>query len=109
MIDPELVESLRQFAEAAKTTSEAYLIAIKMIQTAAQEDQWMPLDEASRLLGTGISPDMLKERCTDGRFKHGVHFINTSDGKRGNYLVKVSAVRKHFETDPSRRPPRRSV
>lgn len=107
-INPEILESLRQSAEAAKTTAEACLNAIKMLQQAEQENRWVTLDEAADRLGSGISPDMLRERCIDGRFKHGVHFINSSDGRRGHYLIKVATVRRYFETDPSRRPLRRA-
>lgn len=107
MIDREILESLRQSAEAAKATAEACLHVVRLMEKAEQENQYIPLDEAADRLGSGISPEMLKERCTDGRFKYGIHFINTSDGKRGNYLIRVAAVRQYFETDPAKRPLRR--
>ncbi len=108
MIDPEILESLRLTAEANKASAEACLDLIRILQQAEQDNKWIPLNEAADRLGSGISAEMLKDRCTDGRFKHGKHFINTSDGKKGNYLIKVSAVRQYLETDPSRRPLRRA-
>ena len=109
MIDPSILESLRLAAEATKATSEACLKVVSQLQREQAENQYVSLDDAAAALGSGISADMLKERCTDGRFRHGLHFINTADGKRGNYLIKVGAVRKYFETDPAKRPPPRRV
>lgn len=109
MIDPDLTESIKLIALTAKATAEACLKVVSHLQQVEQENQWMSLNEAADRLGSGISPEMLKERCTDGRFKYGLHFINTSDGKRSNYLIRVSAVRKYFETDPAKRPSRRVV
>ncbi|GAB4380458.1 MAG: hypothetical protein Kow00121_36730 [Elainellaceae cyanobacterium] len=109
-IDPELIKTLRLTAETALATAQTCLQVVERLQQAAEEDKYIDLDTAAKALGEGISADMLKDRCTDGRFKHGVHYINTSDGRRGNYLVKVAAVRKFFETDPSRRPlPKRTA
>lgn len=107
MIDPTLIESLKLTAESSRATAEACLKAIELLQQAQEENKFVPLDDAAAALGSGISAEMLKERCNDGRFVHGKHFINTSDGKRGNYLIRVAAVRKYFETEPSRRPLRR--
>ncbi|MFM7426843.1 MAG: hypothetical protein ACKO7W_17905 [Elainella sp.] len=109
MIDRELIQSLKLAAETSKAVAESCQNLIEQMQQAQSEQQWMALDDAAAALGPGISPEMLKERCTDGRFTYGVHFINTSDGKRGNYLIKVAAVRKFFETDPAKRPPLRRV
>ena len=79
------------------------------MQREQAENKYVSLDDAAAALGPGISPEMLKERCIDGRFKYGVHFINTSDGTRGHYLIKIGPVRKHFETPPAKRPlPRRA-
>lgn len=108
-VDPTLLESLQQSAQTALKVAETCLAIVVQAQREQQESQWMSLDEAAERLGPGISPDMLRERCQDGRFRHGVHFINTSDGKRGNYLVKVATVRVFFETDPARRPPLKRV
>ena len=109
MIDPTILETLRLAAEANKASVEACLQVVSQLLLQQSENQYLTLDDAAAALGSGISPDMLKERCTDGRFRYGVHFINTSDGKRSNYLIKVGPVRAYFETDPAKRPsPRRA-
>jgi hypothetical protein len=97
-------ETLRATAQAALLTAQSCLKAIELLQTEANENKWVTIESAAAALGD-ISENMLKQRCEDGRFKYGVHFINSSDGRRGNYFVKVSAVRKFFETDPAKRPP----
>ena len=104
-IDPLLLNSLVSAAETAKATAEACLTVFEQLRKEVEENQWVSLNDASAALGPGISAEMLKERCLNGRFKHGVHFINTSDGERSHYLIKVAAVRKVFETDPAKRHP----
>jgi hypothetical protein len=103
MIDREYLESLHATAQAALLTASACLKAIELLQVGEDDNKWITLEAAAAKLGD-ISVGMLKDRCDDGRFKHGTHFINSSDGKRGNYFVKVSAVRKYLETDPAKRP-----
>jgi len=107
--DHDLIKTLRVTAETALATAQACLEIVGQVQQATEENKWVPLDVAADALGEGISAEMLKERCVDGRFRYGRDFINTSDGKRGNYLVKVAAVRKFFETDPAKRPPLKRI
>jgi hypothetical protein len=104
VIDKEYLESLHATAQAALLTAQSCLKAIELLQVGEDDNKWITLEAAAAKLGD-ISVGMLKERCDDGRFKHGREFINSSDGKRGNYFVKVSAVRKYLETDPAKRPP----
>lgn len=107
-INPEILQSLQLAAQTAQATAEACLLAIAQLQQEQNEARYVSLEAAATALGDGISAEMLKDRCKDGRFEHGKHFINSSDGDRPNYLIRVSAVRKYLETDPSRRkPPKR--
>ncbi len=108
MIDPQFIQTLKATAETALATAQACLQVANQLQHESEQNKWVTLETAAAALGD-ISTGMLKDRCDDGRFKYGTHFINSSDGKRGNYFVKVSAVRKFFETDPAKRPPGRNV
>lgn len=108
MIDQNYIAALKLTAESNIATAQALLKVAEQLQAESDANKWVSLDVAAAALGD-ISVGMLKDRCDDGRFKHGVHYINASDGKRGNYFVKVSAVRKFFETDPAKRPPGRNV
>jgi hypothetical protein len=108
MIDQQYLESLHATAQAALLTAQSCLKAIELLQVETEENKYLSPESAAAALGD-ISPDMLVERCRDGRFKHGREFINSSDGKRSNYLIKPSAVRKFFETDPAKRSPLRRV
>jgi len=102
MIDPAYLQALKATAETALATALACSKVADQLQRELDENKYLSLDEAAAALGS-ISADMLKERCINGKFRHGTHFINTSDGKRGNYLIKLGAVRKFFETDPAKR------
>jgi hypothetical protein len=107
MIDENYIAALKLTAESNFTMGQALLKVAEQLQTEADENKWVTIESAAAALGD-ISENMLKQRCEDGRFKYGVHFINSSDGKRGNYFVKVSAVRKFLETHPAKRPPAKS-
>jgi hypothetical protein len=107
-MEKEYLESLHATAQAALQTASACLKAFELLQSQANDNKYLSPETAAKALGD-ISPEMLVERCRDGRFKYGREFINSSDGKRSNYLIKPSAVRKFFETDPAKRPPLRRV
>ena len=100
-----ILETAMQAAQAATLAAQSALEAMKQRKKADDENKWVTLTDAAHALGSGISAEMLKDRCVDGRFKHGVHFINTSDGSRSNWLIRVSSVRKYFETEPEKRSP----
>jgi|GEM_PF-2729281 len=104
MIDQTYLEALKATAETALATAQACLKLIEQQQRDFDENKYVSLESAATALGDGISANMLKERCADGRFKHGVHFVNSSDGTRSNYLIMVRAARKYFETAPAKRP-----
>lgn len=104
MMDSDYLKALKATAETSLATAMALLKIAEQLQHEADENKWISLESAAAALGD-ISTEMLRDRCNDGRFSYGVQFINSSDGKRGNYLVKVSAVRKFLETHPAKRPP----
>ena len=104
MSNEQLLNTLEQTAQTALTTAQACLQICEQMRSQAQDNSWVSLQEAAQRLGNGISVKMLRSRIADRHFKHGTHFINTSDGGKANYLVKVSSVRKFFETDPAKRP-----
>lgn len=102
----DLLMVLQLAIQATESTSLALrstLEALNQQRRQQDEDKWTSLTEAATALGSGFSADMLRERCNDGRFKYGTHFINSSDGPRANYLIRVAAVRKYFETEPEKR------
>ncbi|MBD2076420.1 hypothetical protein H6F86_21545 [Phormidium sp. FACHB-592] len=87
---------------ALEANARALLLVAERLKLEASENQYVSLKAASAILG-GITSAALRERCKDRRFTYGVHFIDTSDGDRPNYLVKPAALRKYFETDPAER------
>lgn len=108
-IDPEFIKALLAAAESSKAIADACYKVAERLQQEADENKYISPESAAAALGEGISPNMLKQRCTDGRFEHGEHFIDSSDGIRGNYSIKVVAARKFFETPPAKRPPPKRV
>jgi len=102
--EQQLLNTLEQTAQTALTTAQACLQICEQMRSQAQDNSWVSLQEAAQRLGNGISVKMLRSRILNSYFQYGKHYINTSDGERPNYLVRVSSVRKFFETDPAKRP-----
>lgn len=100
----EALNAIREIALANLATANAVLKMVDEMSLQQKLNQFLPLEDAAKLVSSGVSSEMLRERCKDGRFKYGVHYVNTSDGDRPNYLVKPSAVLKFFEVPPEKRP-----
>ncbi len=98
----ELLETLLQTAHTAKAIAESALVLAEQLK-AENTKQYVNLADAVSILGSGFSVSTLQAKCRDGSFKHGKHFINTSNGEKPNYLVNPNEVRKYFETPPERR------
>ncbi len=98
----------KAIAEIALKNTEAVLALTEQIVEEITEHKKPPLSLEKAAAQLGVTADMLKDRIKDGRFRHGVHYIDTSDGLKPNYLVYVSAVRKYLNTEPARRPMQRS-
>lgn len=98
-----------KMSEELKTLSALAQTALKLaekIGAELDENRWVTLDQAAISLGEGISPGLLREKIRSGCFEYAKHYIDTSDGERPSYAVKVAALREYFETHPSeRRPP----
>lgn len=97
-------EVLLQIAEAARVAAQTAMQLAEQLRLESDENKWVPPDDAIAAIGSGISRKMLVDRVKDGRFRHGVHYIDSSDGDRANYLFRIASVRKFFETQPEKRP-----
>lgn len=81
----------------------AQMIAQKQQQTT--EQQWVSLEDGAAALGPAFSAAKLRDDINNGWLKHGIHFIDTSNGKRPNYAVCVAALRSLYKTPPEQRQP----
>jgi hypothetical protein len=78
------------------------LQALTLVLQRLEEDRaWLPIKEAAPRLN--VSDRWILERIRKRAYKHGVHFVNTSDGDRPNYLVSVAAIRKELAKSPEKR------
>jgi hypothetical protein len=93
-LDEEIVEALRTLTEATRAVE-------RLLAERLQENRWTGIKEAAPRLG--VSDRWILERIRRGSYKHGVHFVNTSDGGRPNYLVSVAAIRKELAKPPEKR------
>jgi hypothetical protein len=74
-------------------------------QAQASEQQWVSLEDGATALGPVFSAAKIREDINAGWLKHGVHYIDTSNGKRPNYAVRVAALRTLYATPPEQRKP----
>ena len=79
------------------------------IELQLKKDQWLSAKETSAILGSGISPGILRDRAEKGAFTYGREYINTSEGAKANYVFKPSAVEAFFLQDVAKAEGRRGT
>jgi hypothetical protein len=87
--------------EALQTLKSAIEAVTQVLERLEEERAWLPIKEAAPRLG--VSDRWILERIRRGAYKHGVQFVNTSDGGRPNYLVSVAAIHKELSKPPEKR------
>lgn len=76
----------------------------------SSRDEWIAPKDFPARAAMAVSSRMILERIRDGRLQKGVHYIDTSDGERPNYLVCVRTCKTHFMKPPEiRRPVRQKA
>jgi hypothetical protein len=103
MFEEKLSEAIAAQTKATIALAEATQALNKLLELQAREAAWLSPKEAAQILG--VSDRYLLERIRDNRYRHGTHYINTSDGGRPNYLVSVAAVKKELSKPPEKRKP----
>jgi hypothetical protein len=103
--DSELTQALLALTNATVTLTEAIAVVKQLLEKRVENARWLTTKEAASRLG--VKPQWILTRIRDGRYKYGVHFVDTSDGSRPNYLVSVAAVKKELTKPPEKRKPAR--
>ena len=88
---------------AQQELNQAILQQLADIRTEKAETQWVSLDEGAKALGPAFSARKLLDDIKAGYLKYGTHYIDTSNGSRPTYAVKVKLLRKVYEAPPERR------
>ena len=73
------------------------------LQAEKSETQWISLEEGAKVLGSAFSARKILDDIKAGYLKYGTHYIDTSNGNRPTYAVKVKALRKVYENLPEKR------
>ncbi|MBD2261413.1 hypothetical protein [Pseudanabaena sp. FACHB-2040] len=95
---------LLETAAAQQKLAEAALEMARDLQRQTQEHQWVKLTEAALMLGSAFTAGKIGDDIKAGLFKYGRDYINTSNGVKPNYAVKVARLRKVYELEPEKRP-----
>ena len=82
---------------------QAIMQELAMLRAEDRETRWVSLEEGASALGPAFSARKILEDLKGGFLKHGTHYINTSNGQRPNYAVKVAALRRVYELPPEKR------
>lgn len=101
--DSELTQAAIALTNATAALTKAIAAMNKALEKRVQDDAWVtPRQAAARL---GVQPLWILARIRDGRYKHGVHYVDTSDGDRPKYRVSVAAIEKELALVPEKRKP----
>ena len=99
---PALTDAIKALASGATALAIAAKQLEGLLKEQVEQNKWMPIASAVERIG-GISPKWILARIRDGRYEHGVHYVNVSDGDRPNYLVSVAAIRSEMNKTPEER------
>ncbi|MEM9091316.1 MAG: hypothetical protein AAGC93_21580 [Cyanobacteria bacterium P01_F01_bin.53] len=98
-----VLQILQSAISAQQELNQAILNQLANLQAEKSETQWVPLDEGVRFLGPAFSSRKILDDIKAGYLKYGVHYIDTSNGNRPTYAVRVSSLRKVYEIPPEKR------
>ena len=70
------------------------------LQAEKSQNQWVSLEEGAKAMGPAFSARKILDDIKAGYLKYGAHYIDTSNGNRPTYAVKVKALRKVYESLP---------
>ena len=73
------------------------------LQAEQAEHQWVSLEDGAKSLGPIFSARKILDDIKAGYLKYGTHYIDTSNGNRPTYAVKVGALKKLYESLPEKR------
>ena len=101
--DSELTKAAIALANATVTLSQAITTMQQALEKRVESSAWLTPRQAAAHLG--VKPLWILTRIRDGRYKLGVHYVNTSDGDRPTYLVSLGAIQKELVKPPEKRKP----
>jgi len=98
-----VLQILQSALMAQQELNQAILQQLADLRAEKAETQWVSLDEGAKALGSAFSARKLLDDIKAGYLKYGTHYIDTSNGNRPTYAVKVTLLRKVYEVPPERR------
>lgn len=98
-----ILQILQSAISSQQALNRAILQQLADLQSERAETQWVSLNEGAKALGSAFSARKILDDLKAGFLKHGTHYINTSNGNRPNYAVKVAALRRVYESPPEKR------
>jgi hypothetical protein len=101
--DSELTQAAIALANATVTLSQAITTMQQALEKRVEGSAWLTPRQAAAHLG--VKPLWILTRIRDGRYKHGVHYVDTSDGDRPKYRVSMAAIQKELIKPPEKRKP----
>jgi hypothetical protein len=101
--DSELTQAVIALTNATFTLSKAIATMNQVLEKRVQDNAWVtPRQAAERL---GVKSQWILTRIRDGRYRHGTHYVDTSDGDRPKYRVSMAAIQKELAKLPEKRKP----
>lgn len=102
----ELIKAVQQVGQATNALVDAIAnlqSCLEQLNNSVKEQsaEWVTLNEASPKVGLSIR--QMRDRINDGRWKHGKHYINVSDGAAPRYRVNCRAIATIQSLPPEKR------
>ena len=98
-----VLQILHSAIVAQQELNQAILQQLAELRAEKTETQWVSLEEGAKALGPAFSARKILDDIKAGYLKYGTHYIDTSNGSRPTYAVKVRALRKVYESPPEKR------
>ncbi|MEM6251281.1 MAG: hypothetical protein AAF821_00020 [Cyanobacteria bacterium P01_D01_bin.156] len=99
----DVLKILTDALQAQQKLMVAILKEVEELRTEKQSDQWITLTAAAKELGPAFSPRKLAEDIKAGVMEHGTHYVDTSNGSKPKYAVKLSTLKKLYALPPGQR------
>lgn len=87
-----LIEAIGQFSQ-----------RLAVLEKDLNKNCWVSPSQIPEILGSGFSSGMVRNLIRSGELTYGVHYLNTSNGEKPNYLVNPLQIERYFLVPPEYR------
>jgi len=99
----EIQKDVKEVADQLFSVIEQFTKTLERFNENLDKDRWVPISQLPSYLGDGFRPYIVRSKIRNGEFQYGVHYIDTSNGQKPNYLVNPLEVERYYRVPPEYR------